>query len=304
MRKYFLVIILVGLIVLTGMLTSSFIEVYNDLHNNRKIVPINRVSFEMLKSMKIKQPLSIAILGDSKKGTKVLEKLVKEAKLKGCKAVFHLGDIMPYENEKYYKYFYNEFKEMLHDYKVPIFLIPGNHDTRNRKEIYKSSLFTKYFGKDFDIIKIDNVSFIYFDDSSGFVNKKTLHKIKKLISSNNSKLRFLMFHIPTQDPRPNHNHSLHDKKSVKILEDFIKQNRFNAVFSAHIHYHCSYKIGKIPFYISGEAGSYLMLGRDYSFLKLTVENNNFKVKRIVSNWEISLNLIDLLETKIIKCLPF
>ena len=191
---------------------------------------------------------------------------------------------------------------MLNDYKIPIFLIPGNHDTMDKKETYNENLFIKYFGQDLNKIQIDNTSFIYFDDSSEKVYKKDLAQIENFIKSKNSKLKFLMFHIPTRVSRPYKHHALHDKNSVKLLEKFIEKNRFDAVFSAHIHSHCFYEIGNIPCYISGEAGSYLILGRDYSFLELSINKNNFKIRRIVVKWEIGLNLIDYFETNIIKYL--
>jgi len=300
-KKLFIFIGIVVFFSFFFLILSGF-EIFNALKKENNIIPINTLSLEILENMALKQPFNVAILGDSKKGTKVLERLIKKAKNTGCKVVFHLGDVMPYNNENYYRYFYSEFKEMLKEYKIPIFLIPGNHDTRDKSENYNKNLFEKYFGKCNEIIRINNVEFVLIDDSSGNLNKNNIKNLRKMLDGNNKKLNFLLFHIPTRDPRPKKNHCLHNTVSKKLLEQFIGNYKFNAVFSAHIHSHGFYKIGNIPVYITGEAGASLIVGRDYSFLKLSIENNEFKVKRIVMPWEIGLHFIDYFETKVIKFL--
>jgi predicted phosphodiesterase len=260
------------------------------------------MSLKILHHFQIKQPFNVAILGDSKKGIKVLEKLIKIAKKNDCKAVFHLGDVMPYNNEKYYKYFYEELRSLIHEYKIPIFIIPGNHDSKDEKEHYDINRFEKYFGHNNDIIKITDALFLYLDDSSGKITQATLKNFSDKMTIYKNKLRFILFHIPTKDPRQNKNHALDDNKSLTLLENFIKKNNFNAVFSAHIHSHCIYKIGTVPCYITGEAGAYLIRGRDYSYLQLSINGKTFNVKRKVVNWEFGLNFLDYFETKMVKYL--
>ncbi len=297
MKKIFSIII----ILITILIAPSFYEIYNDLTDNEGIIPINRMSKNLLINEKIDYPLKIAILGDSKKGTKVLEKLVNDAKKNGCIAVFHLGDVMPFSNYYFYKYFYEELKEMIKNYKIPIFLIPGDHDTFNNNGKYSIKNFKNFFGKENDIVKIKDILFYYLNDSDGIVSNGL---VSRNLNKNHSR-KFLLFHIPTRDFRNGHHHCIKDKKVRKMIENFIIENKFNAVFSAHIHSHGRFFIKNIPCYITGEAGAYLIFKRPYSYLILTVfPDGRFIVKRKVVKWEIGLDFQDYFETWILKLMAY
>jgi predicted phosphodiesterase len=282
----------------------SFIEIYRDIHTEKKIIPINKISKKILLNKKLHYPIKIAILGDSKKGTKVLEHIVEDAKKNGCQIVFHLGDIIPYANKNFYKYYYSEFLEMINNNKIPIFIIPGDHEISTKNERNDIFNFNNFFGKDNFILNIKNFIFLCMNDTTNKVNKDFIEKNMDIISNAKFK-KFVLFHIPTRDFRKGHHHSLKNKNTINFLENFIIKNHFSAVFCSHIHSHGKYYIKNIPCYISGMAGAYLIFKRNYSYLILTInKNGSFSIKRKVIPWEYGLDFQDYFESFLLKLYHF
>ncbi len=300
MKKNFILIFLILILAIL----PSFFEIYNDINNKNKIIPINEISRNLLLKEKLNYPIKVAIFGDSKKGTKVLEHIIKDAKRNGCKMAFHLGDIIPYYDKNFYKYFYSEFVDMIKDYHIPIFLIPGDHDTFDKNGNYKIAYFEKFFGDENFILKIKKTIFLCLNNSKSKINKKFIDKIKNNLTPKELN-KFIFYHIPTQDFRKGHHHCLKNKNLINYLENFIVKNNFKAVFSSHIHFYGKYYIKQIPCYISGEAGAYLIFKRNYSYLILTIyKNGNFSVKKKILKWEYGLDFQDYFETYLLKLFAF
>jgi predicted MPP superfamily phosphohydrolase len=283
---------------------ALFIHASIEYFEVKNIIPINEISLKKLQKINFNnsKPLKVAVIGDTKEGLQVFYKLVRKAKKNGCHFIIHTGDIVRFNDLRIYHYVYNEMRELIDEYNIPIFVLPGNHDTWGHHK-YSTKNFEKFFGKMPLILNIKNNAFVLINDSQYKLDDQTIVLIESYFKSHKINKEFLFAHVPTKDPRPNSYHCLNERYAKK-MEDFIKRNNFNGVFFSHIHSYFSYKIGDIPCYISGGGGASLWKG-NYHFLQLKIkENHQPIVKRENIGWIYGLNLIDYIKMRSVEWLPF
>ncbi len=295
--------ILIFFMILFFIFVSFFIHASLEYFEIKNVVPINEISLKKLKSIKFNKNIKIGVIGDTKEGLEIFRKLVKKAKKDGCKFIIHTGDIIRFNDLRYYRYVYEEIRELIEKENIPIFVLPGNHDTwRHAHRGYSIKNFNKFFGKMPLVLDIKSNAFVLINDSQYKINNQTIDIIKNYFKFHKINKKFLFAHVPTRDPRPNSNHCL-DKIYAKKLERFIKENNFSSVFFSHIHSYYTYKIGNIPCFISGGGGASLWKG-NYHYLKLSLSNTTFNVKKENISWIYGLDLFDFLEMRSMEWIPF
>ncbi len=299
MKKKFIIFTLSIFFIFLSFFTYASIE-YFELKN---IVPINQVSLTKLKNINFRDNINIGVIGDTKEGFEVFKALVEKAKRDGCKIIIHTGDIVRFNDLRLYRYVYEEVRELVENENIPIFVLPGNHDTwRHSHRGYSNANFNKFFGGMPLFLNINNNALILINNSNYKIDNKTINLVESFLNKHKFNKKFLFAHVPTEDPRPNHSHCL-NKEYAKIMENFIKKNRFDKVFFSHIHSYYTYKIKNIPCYISGGGGASLWDG-NYHYLHLTIDKNNSFVKKENISWLYGLNLIDLIQMRSMEWLPY
>jgi Icc-related predicted phosphoesterase len=274
---------------------------YFDLQGFR---PINQISMEKLEKINFtKSNIKVAVIGDTKEGLQVFCKLVRKAKREGCQFIIHTGDIIRFNDLRIYHYVYNEVRELIDEYDIPIFVLPGNHDTWSHHK-YSNKNFRKFFGNLPLMFEIKNSAFVLINDSNYKIDNNSVERIDKYLKSKKFKYKFLFAHVPTRDPRKNSNHCIKNNEEAHKIENLIENNQFTMAFFSHIHSYLAYKINNTPCYISGGGGASLFDG-NYHFLSLTInKNQQLLVKKENICWLYGLNLADYLKMRSMEWLPF
>ena len=175
--------------------------------------------------------------------------------------------------------YYRFFKEVEKYLTVPLLVVPGNHEVKGNRELYKSAL-----GKWYYSFKIGGTAFLVLSctssDGIDFEQRKWLEK--KLLEYKDLKYRFVFMHYPLFDPDENYySHSLSEKAAKDLLAIFEK-NHITYIFAGHIHGYFRGNWDGIPFIISGGGGARLM-GYDpkhyfFHYIKVTVDGSRLKIK--------------------------
>ncbi len=296
--------ILIFILVLFFIFATFFIHASIEYFEVKNVTPINNISLKKLKKINFNNNnIKVGIIGDTKEGIEIFKKLVEKAKNNGCKFIIHTGDIIRFNDLRYYKYVYEEVKELIEKENIPIFVLPGNHDTwRHSHRGYSIDKFNQFFGKMPLILNINDNAFVLINDSKYTLNVKSVEQIKNYFNTHKINKKFLFAHVPTRDPRPNSYHCLNGTVS-KSLKNFIKKNEFNAIFFSHIHSYYTYKIKNIPCYISGGGGASLWKG-NYHYLQLNLTENSYNVTKENISWIYGLDLVDFIKMRSMEWIPF
>jgi Icc protein len=128
---------------------------------------------------------------------------------------------------------YNILKKILSPINQPIFVITGNHDNfQNLTQVFNDNLFKTFKLGDWEIVSINSVQAL---KTSGFVSKKNLQQLDKLLSQSNSKYIIVVLHHPIVPM----NSTWDDKLSLENPQDLFKildkHSKIHAVLFGHSH---------------------------------------------------------------------
>ena len=176
--------------------------------------------------------------------------------------------------------------------KIPVYLIPGNHDIGNVPDSQSVNSYIKNYGYDSFSFKHKGARFIGFNSSfiknnTPRFNQKQYEWIKKILEENKKASHIILFcHYPFfnkafDEPETYSNIGYEDRK--KYLNLFAA-NKVDAIFSGHLHNNASTSFGKIQLIASSAVGK--PLGNAPSGLRIvrvyndSIESNYYGLDEI------------------------
>lgn len=241
---------------------------------------LNFKSLQEIKSNYKGRDFSFAVLGDNK-NSPVFDYIIKKLNNdKGLLFAIINGDLVLYPAKETYQ----AFLEQKQHIRIPVLVVPGNHDVA----FHNCYFYHKIFGRFYYSFSIGNAKFIMLDDS----NERTISDEqfywleRQLKNSQNFKYRFVFMHVPLWDPRDFENkgvifaHALKDRNSAEKLENLFVKYKVTILFASHIHGYYAFKKDGLKQIITGGAGAELRgtspESNFYHYVRVTVTNSGIK----------------------------
>jgi 3',5'-cyclic AMP phosphodiesterase CpdA len=219
----------------------------------------------IIKELNVLKPDLVVDVGDSIRGTGSGTADEKKARTEGM---------------------WNEFDEVVKDLKVPLVMIPGNHDVRSgmTREMYNHRYGPTYFSFDHK-----GVHFIVLDPLSQEKDKKwsedswtnrlgseQIEWLKKdLAASRDARLKFVFIHKPLWQPGGFSDGPF--QEWMETVHPLLAKYGVNAAFSGHDHlYRKIDQIDGVYYYTTGGAGGTLQ-GDWYHYCLVTVKGDQWGV---------------------------
>lgn len=157
-----------------------------------------------------------------------------------------------------------EFKRITKEInsRIPVYLIPGNHDIGNVPDSQSINLYIRNYGYDRFSFKHKGARFIGFNSSiiknnTPYFNQKQYEWIKKTLEKNKKAAHIILFcHYPFfikafDEPETYSNIGNEDRKKYLSL---FAANKVDAIFSGHLHNNAITSFGKIQLVVSSAVG--------------------------------------------------
>ena len=202
-----------------------------------------------------RKSFSFAVFGDNKNSISVFNKLIKDINDDNVSFAIETGDLIDnmFDGESEYRTYVQQIKQ----FKKPLLVIPGNHETEG-----SSGEYSRLFGRLYYSFPFGDAYFIGLDGSheEGLGPQQFAWLKKELKQSRNYKYRFVFMHIPLYDPEAGEyqiGHSIVDKSASERLNALFDESQVTMVFTAHVHGYYTGRWHKTPFTITGGAGAEL-----------------------------------------------
>jgi hypothetical protein len=243
-------------------------------------------------TLEASEPLRFAVLSDNSTNMDVFAELLAKVKAERPAFVLHCGDTVPHPEPRYYDWTVRTIREAGLD--CPICVVPGNHDGNKRvvDPAVRTRLFRRAFGPRRYWFACGDAAFVGFDNGSERAPQGEQNWLDHTLARLRPRYRTLIvfLHVPPRDPRntgprpedfggESYNHAM--VSDGPAVEAILKRHRVDAVFTGHIHGYLEHRIGDIPVYTSGGAGSKLVMkGVGYHFLLCTLADGELRVRKI------------------------
>ncbi|SHH51677.1 metallophosphoesterase family protein [Thermosipho atlanticus] len=275
MKKVFFTIFLLLFIISAFKVSRPFIE---KKHDN------NLIYNNLMKIKMTSEDFTFVVLGDNKNSVSTFEKIISKINNDPTvKFVINTGDMVFDGNPIKYDFFLKQIKK----FKVPLLVVPGNHDiSDNGYENY-----INFFGPLYYSFSIKNSYFIILNNANQTEVDpyQMLWLEKNLNFSQQYKYRFVFMHVPLFDPRfeQQPGHSMKNLKNANKLLDLFKKYKVTMLFFGHIHGFFEGNWDGVPYLITGGAGAELV-GTDpnhyfYHYIKVHVSSKGVSYKIIKMN---------------------
>ena len=265
LRKAINLFLLLGLIIL---LSSG---IYWGWHGWRITVPDNLgnspENIAKITAATQEGPLSFVVIGDTRGGRGVFEKLLASIKDEDIQFMVILGDFVRTPAMGYHKYFIYEINEV-HP-RFPVLLVAGNHDldAPGGQETFK-----RLYGPLNYYFQYKENLFIFLCDAYPGSSREYLpfleDQLKKFASG--AKRVFVFIHIPPTSLLTKYKHR--EMEGEERFMELVKEYGVDYVFAADFHGYLRVSRGPTEFLVSGGGGSELKppkFGRFFHLIKLT-----------------------------------
>ncbi len=246
-----------------------------------------------LAKLKAEHTFKFVVIGDTRTGIKHFRKQIDEINLIDPDFVIDVGDMIPgYANEESkIEAMWDEFDKIVSRFKVPLIMVPGNHDIWN---LTSRKIYRKRYGKTYFSFSHKGVHFVVLDSEMPDSEGKTINRIsdeqikwlaKDLSDNANARAKFVFLHKPLwQDRHVAKGASEHWLRKVHPL---LVKYGVSAVFAGHIHRYVKCPtIDGVHYYITGGGGAELRCkpeeGGFYHYCLVTVRDKNWKMAVIKS----------------------
>ncbi len=206
-----------------------------------------------IKAIQAKQEASkngfdFVIIGDTRDGAEVFNRLLKFTRTFNPLFILHTGDLV---NEGQIPE-YENYKKQIAPGDIPILHLPGNHDVRYGSEIYR-----QYVGDLNWVFDLGDFRFIGLDNAAGKFTEETVAFARKNLTS--PKICLVAFHRPPAIGRWAVHAMIDDPKGGRGGEviNLIKEAKVPMVFLGHIHLYDAMDIDGTKYIISAGGGAKL-----------------------------------------------
>ena len=212
----------------------------------------------LLAEKDISTPFQFGVLGDIQQGIAGMKRLLDKLSQQTEKISFLVitGDAACRGDEYHYRFLISEIEEC--GIKIPIFIVPGNHDFKIGKENYNKSLFEEYFGfREFSFIS-HNCLFVILDNALTPLQQTQYKWLENLLNKYRpsvSKIFVFMHRPPINGPGYDK-----DKDSTEIsfrqFHELVKKYHIDYVFSGHAHTFFRCNRDDCNYVVNGLGGDY------------------------------------------------
>ena len=206
-----------------------------------------------IKAILAKQGASIegfdfVVIGDSRDGEDVYNRLLNRAKTFNPIFILHTGDLVSKGQDLEYE----NYQKQIASVDIPILHLPGNHDVRYGSETYR-----KYVGDLNWVFDLSDFRFVGLDNATGKFTAETVAFARKNLT--NQKICLVAFHTPPAVGRWTVHAMIDDQKGGHGGEvmNLIKEAKVPMVFLGHIHLYDEMDIDGTKYIISAGGGAKL-----------------------------------------------
>jgi hypothetical protein len=233
-------------------------------------------------------PLSFVVIGDTRGGSGVFEKLLSSIKDEDIQFMVILGDFVRAPDLGYHKYFIYEINEVRPQF--PILLVGGNHDLKGPggKENFKRL----YGPLNYSFQYKENL-FIFLCDAYPGCSREYLPFLEENLRNYASEAKrvFVFIHIPPTSLLTKYKHR--EMEGEERFMELVREYGVDYVFGADFHGYLRVSRRPTEFIISGGGGAELKppkFGRFYHLIKITfgedsVEEEILEVDKIFDDVE-------------------
>jgi hypothetical protein len=228
-------------------------------------------------------PFQFAVLGDSRDGDRVYQRLVQRILGRGPDFIIHLGDMVSQPGQKEWKNFFEISKEI----EIPFFPVVGNHDvvgTLRGEEIYRGQ-FQLPDGKTYYSFQAGGGLFVILNSERG--KGKIIHDqwswLKNLLSSSKARFKMVFLHRPLFPPRDSfkwgRTMDRYPTERDKLHQLFLDTG-VRAVFSGDDHRYDRREIDRIFYLITGGGGAPIYAFKEnggyFHYVWITIEKGRIR----------------------------
>ena len=128
-------------------------------------------------------------------------------------------------------------RQLLKTIKMPLFIIPGNHDDTPEVGFQR---YHDFFGPERQYWNYADTLFVSINTGKKSFDEIESRFLKATLEQERAKFRrcVLIMHCPPVDLRPNQkSHCLEDENQIKALEDLVKEHHIDMIVTSHIHWY-------------------------------------------------------------------
>jgi Icc-related predicted phosphoesterase len=198
-------------------------------------------------------PLRFVVMGDIQQGIaefNALQNVVNDRK--GIDFIVQCGDIVTEGDEAHYRFVMGELDEST-GVSVPMFAVPGNHDTRP-----DSAMFEKYIGARTFCFEFKKCLFIGMDDALGFIDKKQFAWVEDVLSTRRRYVdqAFVFMHkAPVPGASGGDPQDYVQVKDAPRFLGLLDKYRVDYVFAGHSRNFYRTQQGNTHFVVNGRGGA-------------------------------------------------
>jgi len=239
------------------------------------------VDIEKIKPQASENSFCFAYASDCRENMEVLSKIVKSINNDSQIQWFVFGGDIVFNQDLYeYRRFIDETAKKL---KIPMVVIPGNHEMKGIGKIW----FRYLFGRPFFTFQVGPDRYICLDNSNtkSFGNPQILWLKRVLAKSQNNRFRFAFFHVPLYGEGAGvHGDNMNGKNPTEVrkVNDIMIGGRVSRAFSSHQHGYFKGSWNGVPYTISAGAGSpfHEAIGESsfYHYIKVKITKNEYSIE--------------------------
>ncbi len=202
----------------------------------------------LAKQVQAREGFDFVVIGDSRDGADVFDRLLSRAKAFNPLFILHTGDLVSNGQPSEYE----TYEKQLGSVDIPILHLPGNHDVRSGSDLYR-----KYVGEPNWFFDLGNIRIIGLDNAKGKFTEEAVAFARKNLTG--PKICLVAFHVPPAVGRWSV-HAMKDDSSGghggEIMA-LIKEAKAPLVFLGHIHLYDEMEIEGTKYIISAGGGARL-----------------------------------------------
>lgn len=233
--------------------------------------------------------LTFAVVGDSRDGDAIYQKIIEQVNESGAQFLVHLGDMVAHG----YPEEWVAFRKIQTALKIPFYAVPGNHDVyagrgiyaRQISEVASAAEATSFSAaRLYYSLDVAGVHFVVLDNARGRISQEHREWLSSDLAGNAQKRIFLFMHQAPRAKVSEHTMAGDANQATAAAEllSLARRSRVSALFAGHIHGFHEEDLDGVRLIVSGGGGSpiYLpeFLGGFYHWLLVKVYKDDFTVE--------------------------
>ena len=207
---------------------------------------------ERLAEQPVKKSFKIVVFSDIAQNLKTIGKELDA--INGTNADFAIcnGDIVQSNASE------NEFayvqRQLAQKIKMPLFLVPGNHDCNATDGFEK---YRRFFGKERYFWNYGDTLFIAVNTGNRRFDETEQRFLRETLQNERHKSRrcVLVMHTPPVDLRPNKKrHSIRNAEDISALADIVSTYDINMIVTSHLHWYLQGSFAGVPIFHTPSGG--------------------------------------------------